>query len=88
MIEPTASCDRCLFADPGPKPTPGQFFCRRFPPTMIAAARLNPLTRQTEELLVSNWPTVKAGAWCGEFQLRPLPEIQDSFGAGEAPLIA
>lgn len=60
------NCNDCKFAFDYQQ----QKVCRRFPPSVLPTARMNPLSRQQEMGIMSVWPTVTDGPGCGEYEAR------------------
>ena len=59
------SCTTCKFSTGGPIQG---MFCRRRPPTVLAAPAPKGMA------VMSQFPPVKPEMWCGEFQVNPFLE--------------
>jgi hypothetical protein len=68
-------CSNCEFSRRIEKMATEAYDCRRYPPTIVAVVKPNPLSGQPMMGIEAHFPGMKPHGWCGEWQ----PETKGDF---------
>ena len=63
MKTETENCESCVFKHVDQ----GQAICRRRPPALVTIPTINPITKQSDTMVLTAFPQVKKHFWCGEY---------------------